>query len=68
MLRFLLVASLAMGSVSNSLGGIPLSVSVDDDGGVASVEFEASSKFYYIPVVIGRKAVVVQILGLGVIN
>lgn len=48
MLRFLLVASLAMGSVSNSLGGIPLSVSVDDDGGVASVEFEASSKFYYI--------------------
>jgi hypothetical protein len=43
-----MVASLAMGSVSGSLGGIPLSVSMDAAGGIANVEFEASSESYYI--------------------
>jgi hypothetical protein len=42
------VVSLATASILNSLGGIPLSVSMDDEGGVASVEFEASSESYYI--------------------
>ena len=42
------MVSLATASILNSLGGIPLSVSMDDEGGVASVEFEASSESYYI--------------------
>jgi len=48
MVRFLLVVISGTGSVLNSLVGIPLSVSVDDDGGLARVGFEASSESYYI--------------------